>query len=127
MVRSGAAQATPITPATIAATAIISRRPGDSPSFVDPSQSSRIRPLTRQGWTTVSGASSSATISSGQPSSPSAVAPSQRRLRRSFPISEGFSECRPPTCRASSACRAIEVLYEQRGAYGRDYAESEHV
>ena len=94
----------------IAATATHSRGPGASPSFVAPSQSSRIRPLTRQGWTTVSGASSSATISSGHPSRPSAVAPSQRRLRTSRPISEGRSECSPGTSRASNACSAIEVL-----------------
>ena len=110
MVRSGAAQATPATPTTIAATAAASRRPGASPSFVAPSQSSRINPLAKQGCTTVSGASSSAAISSGQPSRPNAVAPSQRRFRSSLPISEGRSECSPGTSRASSACSAIEVL-----------------
>ena len=110
MVRSGAAQATPATPATIAPTATNSRRPGVSPSFVAPSHSSTISPLTRHGCTTVNGASSSATISSGQPSSPSAVAPSHFGFRTSFPISETRSECSCGTSRASSACRAIEVL-----------------
>ena len=110
VVRSGAAQATPATPATIAATATNSRRPGASPSLVAPSQSSRINPLARHGCTTVSGASSSAAISSGQPSSPSAVAPSHFRFRSSLPISEGRSECSRGTSRASSACSAIEVL-----------------
>ena len=110
VVRSGAAQATPATPATIAATATYSRRPGVSPSLVAPSQSSTTSPLARHGCTTVSGASSSATISSGHPSSPSAVAPSHLRFRTSFPISETRSECSCGTSRASSACSAIEVL-----------------
>lgn len=110
VVRSGAAQATPATPATIAATATYSRLPGASPSRVAPSQSSATSPLARHGCTTVSGASSSAAISSGQPARPSAVAPSQRRLRSSRPISETRSECSCETSRASIACSAIEVL-----------------
>ncbi len=104
MVRSGAAQAMPATPTTIAATAIASRRPGLSPRRVAPSHSSRIRPLARHGCTTVSGASSSAAISSGHPASPRAVAPSQRRFRTSRPSSEGRSACSCDTSRASSAC-----------------------
>ena len=79
------------------ATATISRRPGVSPSFVAPSQSKRIRPLTKQGCTTVSGASSSATISSGQPARPSAVAPNHRLLRTSRPSSDGRNEYSPST------------------------------
>ncbi len=110
VVRSGAAQAIPPTPATIAATASHSRIPGASPSRVTPSQSSRINPLARQGCTTVSGASSSATISNGHPTSPSAVAPSQRLFRTSLPINETRSECSSGTSRASNACKAIEVL-----------------
>ena len=78
VVRSGAAQAIPPTPTRIAATAPYSRRPGVSPSRVTPSQSSSTSPQARHGWTTVRGASSSAAISSGQPSSPISVASSQR-------------------------------------------------
>lgn len=94
----------------IAATAMNSRLPGVSPSFFTPSQSKTIRPLTRHGCTTVSGANSSATISNGQPRNPSTVAPNHFGLRISFPISETRSECSCGTSRASSACRAIEVL-----------------
>ncbi len=110
MVRSGAAQAIPATPTTIAATAPYSRRPGLSPSLVTPSQSNSTSPQARQGWTTVSGASSSAAISSGHPSSPIPVASSQRGFLISRPISETRSACSSPTSRASSACSAIEVL-----------------
>ena len=87
-----------------------SRRPGVSPSLVAPSQSRTIRPLARHGCTTVNGASSRATISSGQPTNPSAVAPSHLRFLTSFPISEIRSECSCGTSRASIACSAIDVL-----------------
>jgi hypothetical protein len=94
----------------IAPTAIPSRHPGLSPSRVTPSHNSKISPLARHGCTTVSGANSNATISNGHPTSPSAVAPNQRRFRTNRPINESRSECSPGTSRASSACSAIDML-----------------
>ena len=110
VVRAGAAKATPATPSTISATEPYSRRPGLSPSLVTPSQSSSTSPQARHGWTTVSGASSSATISSGHPTSPSTVAPSQRRFCTNRPSSETRSEWWCETPRTSSAWKAIETL-----------------
>ena len=91
VVRSGAAQATPTTPTMIAATARYSRRPRRSPpACVTPSQSSTISPLAKHGWTTVSGANSSATISSGQPDQP------QRRRPQPAPVAQQLAEQRGP-------------------------------
>ena len=110
----GAAQATP-------ATRSRSRRPQSTRAAPEPPPASSPRAKAagstarQQGCTTVSGASSRATISSGHPARPSAVTRSQHLFRNSRPISEGRSECSPGTSRAFEGLQRDRRVVKNRG------------
>jgi peptidoglycan-N-acetylglucosamine deacetylase len=116
MPRSGAHSAIPTTPATIVSMAMCSFRPARSPSRRWAKNTSTIRPAASVGCTTTSGASSSATTWSGQPSIDIPVPSSQRALRTSLSASAGRRCWSSGATRASVAWKATPRLYSVEAA-----------
>jgi processive 1,2-diacylglycerol beta-glucosyltransferase len=107
---AGATSARTSTPTTIAPTAATSARVTDSPSARAPTASSATSPSASAGWTTDSGASSSAAVWIGQPTSPSTVPSSHSGRRTSRATSPARHACSVGVLRASSDCSATPAL-----------------
>jgi processive 1,2-diacylglycerol beta-glucosyltransferase len=103
---AGATAARATTPTTIIVTAARSTDVTRSLSRPAPIAKRAIRPMASAGWTTDSGASSSAAVCTGQPMNPSAVPASQRGRRSRRPISPARHAWSVEVSRASSACSA---------------------
>ena len=103
-VGSGANAEIPTTEAAIRLTAVTSRRVTFSPSERPPTASSATSPTASAGWTTASGANSSATAWTGQPTSPSAVPNTHTGRRTSRVRSPALQAWVSGISRASIAC-----------------------